>query len=77
MAHYKAELDLTGVPAPLHILRTNQVLDDMEVGDLVMVKVDARKALQDFKAYASQTGNRMVDKRQSPSGVGYFVLRKC
>lgn len=77
MAHYKAELDLTGIPAPLHVLRTDRVLDAMEVGDLVMVKVDARKALQDFKAYVSQSGNRMVDKRQSPNGVGYFVLRKC
>ncbi len=77
MAHYKVELDLTGVQAPLHVLRTNQVLNDLDVGDLVMIKVDARKALQDFKAYASQTGNRLVEKRQAPNGVGFFVLRKC
>lgn len=77
MAHYKAELDLTGVAAPLHVLRTNQVLNNLAVGDLVMVKVDARKALQDFNAYATQTGNRLVEKRQAPNGVGFFVLRKC
>ncbi len=77
MAHYKAELDLTGVAAPLHVLRTNQVINELDVGDLVMVKVDARKALQDFKAYSSQSGNRLVEKRQAPNGVGFFVLRKC
>lgn len=69
------ELDVRGLSCPLPILRTRQVLKAIEAGKVLKITSTDPGSLRDFEAFATQTGNELVETRQS-NGEYVFVLRK-
>lgn len=56
------EVDARGLNCPLPILKAKKALADMESGQLLKVLATDVGSLRDFKAFAKQTGNELVEQ---------------
>ena len=56
------EVDARGLICPLPILKAKKALADMESGQLLKVRATDTGSLRDFKAFAKQTGNELVEQ---------------
>ena len=70
------ELDVTGLKCPLPILRTKKMLATMQSGEVLRVLATDPGSVQDFEAFARQTGNTLVDSSQREQIFEYFLRRK-
>lgn len=69
------EVDARGLNCPLPILKAKKALADMESGQLLKVLATDTGSLRDFKAFAKQTGNELVE--QDTVGTEFIhVLRR-
>ncbi len=75
MADY--ELDTRGLNCPVPIMRTKKAIEKLPSGQTLRVVATDPGAVQDFKAYAKQTGNTLVESRKGPDGDFIFVLMKA
>jgi tRNA 2-thiouridine synthesizing protein A len=66
------EIDTRGLNCPLPILKAKKALADMHSGELLKVVSTDPGSLRDFKAFARQTGNELVD--QATEGNEYVHL---
>ncbi|MDH4051805.1 MAG: sulfurtransferase TusA family protein [Rubrivivax sp.] len=64
------EIDTRGLNCPLPILKAKKALADMDSGQVLKVVSTDPGSVRDFKAFARQTGNELVE--QSDAG-GEFV----
>jgi TusA-related sulfurtransferase len=64
------EIDTRGLNCPLPILKAKKALAEMASGELLKVVSTDPGSVRDFKAFARQTGNELVE--QSDAG-GEFV----
>jgi TusA-related sulfurtransferase len=67
---FDQEIDTRGLNCPLPILKAKKALADMASGQLLKVVSTDPGSVRDFKAFARQTGNELV--QQSDAG-GEFV----
>lgn len=72
---FDRELDVKGLNCPLPILRTKKTLAEMESGQVLRVLATDPGSLKDFPAFARQTGNELVAKREE-SGVFEYLLKR-
>ena len=56
------ELDTRGLNCPLPILKAKKALAEMESGQLLKVVSTDPGSLRDFKAFARQTGNELMEQ---------------
>lgn len=75
MSDYEQELDTSGLNCPLPILKTKKALVGMQSGQRLHVIATDPAAELDFKAFAAQTGNTLLECRED-GGCFHFVLRK-
>ncbi len=69
------EIDTRGLNCPLPILKAKKALAAMASGQLLKVLATDSGSLRDFKAFAKQTGNELVE--QQTVGEEYVhVLRR-
>ena len=69
------EIDTRGLNCPLPILKAKKALADMASGQLLKVLATDSGSLRDFQAFATQTGNELVE--QQTVGEEYIhVLRR-
>lgn len=69
------ELDARGLACPLPILKAKKALSSMESGQLLRVYTTDTGSIEDFQAFAKQTGNQLVE--QSEQGLDFIhVLRR-
>jgi tRNA 2-thiouridine synthesizing protein A len=68
--HADKELDTRGLNCPLPILKAKKALAEMASGELLRVVSTDPGSVRDFKAFARQTGNELVDQ---PSAGADFV----
>lgn len=61
--HISKEVDARGLNCPLPILKAKKALADMESGQLLKVIATDTGSLRDFKAFAKQTGNELIDQQ--------------
>ncbi|GAB3363271.1 MULTISPECIES: sulfurtransferase TusA family protein [Giesbergeria] len=61
--HISKEVDARGLNCPLPILKAKKALADMESGQLLKVVATDTGSLRDFKAFAKQTGNELIDQQ--------------
>ncbi|MEY4592290.1 MAG: hypothetical protein RIR18_1185 [Pseudomonadota bacterium] len=69
------ELDVQNLKCPLPILRTKKMLAQMVTGQVLHVLATDPASVDDFSAFARQTGNALLDQ-QSSEGVFEFWLRR-
>ncbi len=73
---FDRELDVKGLNCPLPILRTKKTLAEMESGQVLRVLATDPGSLKDFPAFAKQTGNELLLKREEDRVFEYYLKRK-
>jgi tRNA 2-thiouridine synthesizing protein A len=69
------EVDASGLSCPLPILKAKKALSELESGQTVKVIATDKGSIRDFRAFAQQTGNELVE--QETLGNTYIhVLRR-
>lgn len=70
------EVNAQGLRCPQPILRAKRALARLESGQLLLVTATDSGSLQDFSAFAKQTGNALVEQRTDEAGIHHFVIRR-
>jgi TusA-related sulfurtransferase len=73
------EVDARGLNCPLPILKAKKALAELQSGQLLKVLCTDASSMRDFQAFAGQTGNALVEQRQTDDGerIEYIhVLRR-
>jgi TusA-related sulfurtransferase len=69
------EVDARGLNCPLPILKAKKALAELASGQLLKVVATDAGSIRDFKAFAKQTGNELID--QDHVGDEYIhILRR-
>jgi len=71
----KLKVDATGLSCPLPILKASQAVKTVESGELVEVIATDPGSVKDFAAWATSTGNALVES-SAADGKFRFVLRR-
>ncbi len=78
--NFDQELDARGLKCPLPILRTKKTLATMESGQVLHILATDPGAVQDFAAFARQTGNQLLSSAELTTGANqefeFFMQRK-
>jgi tRNA 2-thiouridine synthesizing protein A len=69
------ELDARGLNCPLPILRAKKALNGMVAGEVLKIMATDPGSVKDFQAFATQTGNQLVDSSEV-NGEFHFFLKK-
>lgn len=70
------ELDVQGLKCPLPILRTKKMLAQMETGRVLRVLATDPASVDDFAAFARQTGNTLLAQNAAEGVFEFFLRRK-
>ena len=70
------EIDTRGLNCPLPILKAKKALADMVSGETLMVVSADPGSVRDFKAFARQTGNELVDQQTAGSEFLHLLKRR-
>jgi len=75
MSNFDQELDARGLNCPLPILRAKKTLNAMTGGQILKIMATDPGSIKDFKAFAKQTGNELLDSSEV-DGEFHFTLKK-
>lgn len=70
------ELDTRGLNCPLPILKAKKALAEMESGQLLKVVSTDPGSLRDFKAFARQTGNELMEQSGEADEFVHVLKRR-
>ncbi len=70
------ELDTRGLNCPLPILKAKKALADMQGGDVLRVVSTDAASVRDFKAFAKQTGNELIDQQTVGNEFIHIIRRR-
>lgn len=70
------ELDVRGLNCPLPILKTKKALNTMTSGQTIRVLATDPGSMLDFKAFAAQSGNQLLEASDA-AGVFTFLVKKA
>jgi len=70
------ELDTRGLNCPLPILKVKKALNGMRSGQTLHVLSTDRGSVLDFKAFAEQTGNALLESTEA-NGEFSFLIKKA
>lgn len=69
------EVDARGLNCPLPILKAKKALAEMQSGQILRVVATDAGSMRDFKAFAKQTGNELLE--QQSVGLDFIhILRR-
>lgn len=71
---WDVEVDARGLKCPLPILRAKKVLSAMETGKVLRVLATDPGSVQDFQAFARQTGNKLLHQGDAGEQTFEFLL---
>lgn len=69
-------LDMSGQVCPHPLLGAKRVLEDMKVGEVLLLKSDCPGTRDDLFSWAKATGNEVVRSEKNTEGVTEYYLRK-
>ncbi len=75
MSEFDQELDACGLNCPLPILRAKKMLTRMASGEVLKIVATDPGSVDDFEAFAKQTGHGLLDSREI-QGKFHYLLRK-
>lgn len=70
------EIDTRGLNCPLPILKAKKALAEMASGQLLKVVSTDPGSIRDFKAFARQTGNELVEQTSGAEEFVHLVRRR-
>ena len=72
---FDRDLDVKGLNCPLPILKAKKALAQMQSGQVLKVVATDTGSMADFKAFATQTGNELLEQT-SEGGEFIHLLRR-
>ena len=75
MPHSNQELDARGLNCPLPILRAKKALNGMAAGVVLKIIATDPGSVKDFQAFATQTGNQLLDSSEVNSEFHFFLKK--
>ncbi len=69
-------LDCIGLYCPMPVIRTNEEIDKLAVGETLEVLADDSAAEEDLKAWAKRTGHKILNTEKTNEGIR-FVVKKA
>ena len=76
MTEIADEIDTRGLLCPLPVLKARKRLAGMEAGALLAMRADDPAARIDVPHFCSEQGHALVEARDEPDGVLFFIIRK-
>jgi tRNA 2-thiouridine synthesizing protein A len=73
---FDKELDARGLSCPLPILRTKKALNDLASGQVLKVVATDPGSVRDMQAFASQTGNALLESGEENKDFVFFLKKK-
>lgn len=73
---FDRELDARGLTCPLPILRAKKALAEMKSAQVLRVIATDAGSVKDFAAFARQTGNELLENKETAPGVFEFLLKR-
>lgn len=73
---FDKELDARGLKCPLPILRTKKALAELTSGQVLRILATDPGSVQDFAAFARQTGHALLDSQSREGEFEFFMRRK-
>ena len=70
------EIDTRGLNCPLPILKAKKALAEMVSGETFKVVSTDPGSVRDFKAFARQTGNELLDQQTEGSDFLHLLKRR-
>lgn len=70
------ELDARGLACPLPILKAKKALSAMQSGQLLRVYTTDTGSIEDFQAFAKQTGNQLLEQSQQNHEFIHVLRRR-
>ncbi len=74
--NFDKELDARGLKCPLPILRTKKALAELTSGQVLRILATDPGSVQDFAAFARQTGHALLDSQSRGDEFEFFMRRK-
>ncbi len=75
MSEFDQELDARGLNCPLPILRAKKALNALSSGQVLKIVATDPGSVKDFEAFASQTGNELLESTEQ-NGEFHFLMKK-
>ncbi len=72
---FDATLDATGLSCPMPVLRARRKLDELEVGQTLLVIASDPASMHDMPAFCSMAGHTLL-MAHSRDGKFYYEIRK-
>ena len=68
-------LDCIGLYCPMPVMRTNEEIDRLAVGEILEVLADDSAAEQDLKAWAKRTGHKILKIEKTDEGIRFLIKK--
>jgi TusA-related sulfurtransferase len=68
-------LDVKGLNCPMPVIKTKKAMDVMNSGEVLKVEATDKGSKSDIAAYASRTGNELLESNEE-GGTFIFFLKK-
>lgn len=68
-------LDVKGLNCPMPVIKTKKAMDGMNSGEVLKVESTDKGSKSDIAAYASRTGNELLESNEE-GGTFIFFLKK-
>lgn len=69
-------LDVKGLACPMPIVKTKKMMDAINSGEVLEVFVTDKGALNDFPAWATSGGHKIIDQKDE-NGAFVFYIQKA
>ena len=66
-------LDCVGLYCPMPVIRTNEEIDKLAVGQTLEVLADDSAAEEDIKAWAKRTGQKILETGKTNEGMRFLI----
>ena len=70
------EVDARGLNCPLPILKAKKALAEMQSGQTLRVVATDAGSMRDFKAFAKQTGNELLEQQTEGADFIHVMRRR-
>ncbi len=69
-------LDCIGLYCPVPVVKTNQEMDKLAIGEILEVWADDPAAEEDLKAWAKQTGQKILEIEKTDEGMRFLIQKE-
>jgi tRNA 2-thiouridine synthesizing protein A len=69
-------LDAKGLACPMPIVKTKKAIEDLESGQILEVLTTDKGAKNDLTAWASSTGNELIDYKEDDNVLVFYIKKK-